>query len=324
MGAHAQWGASDQELFFNDMDTAIWEPFAVKVDVTTGETVPLDGTVYMASPDGGHLASPCLLRTGATQAGYGVVAPDEAVPENQGAPEDDGVYLTDTETGEMHLAISHRQIVDALDDEIDAGRDETGDFYGFHVKWSPDGERLQFVWRWLPHDEDESMGRSVVTCRPDGSEIHLAVPFEKWRVRGHHPNWCPDSERVMMNLTVDEVMRMIQVRYDGIEWGLLSEDLEGSGHPAMHPDQRHIVTDVYEQGRLAWGDGTVPIRLLDLQEESSLNVVRINVAPEQNVENNQLRVDPHPAWDYSHTLVTYNAFVDGTRRVFVTDMSELL
>ncbi|MFO7946784.1 MAG: hypothetical protein R6V19_08210 [Armatimonadota bacterium] len=324
MGAHAQWGASDEQLFFNDMDTATWQPFAMKVDVTTGEAVPLDGTVYMASPDGKYLASSCLLRTGATQAGYGVVAPEEYVPQNHGAADDDGIYVTDTETGEAHLAVSHRQIADALEDHIEPEMAETGNFYGFHVKWSPDGERIQFVWRWLPHDEDGAMGRAVVTCRPDGSEIYMAIPFEKWRVRGHHPNWCPDSQRVMMNLTVDEVMRMIQVRYDGSNWGLLSEELEGSGHPAMHPDMRHIVTDVYEKGRLGWGDGTVPIRLLDLQEETSQNVVRANVAPEHNVENNQLRVDPHPAWDYSHTLVTFNVFVEKSRRVFVADLSELL
>ena len=37
-----------------------------------------------------------------------------------------------------------------------------------------------------------------------------------------------------------------------------------------------------------------------------------------------LRVDPHPAWDRSWRYVTFNAFVGGTRRVFLADMQSLL
>jgi hypothetical protein len=37
-----------------------------------------------------------------------------------------------------------------------------------------------------------------------------------------------------------------------------------------------------------------------------------------------MRVDPHPAWDRTWRYVTFNAFVDGTRRVFVADMKELI
>ena len=80
MGAHVQWGASDAELFFNDMDTETWRPFGVKLDPETNSRVELDGTVYMVSRDGKKALSPCLLRTGATQAGYGVIAPPEHVP----------------------------------------------------------------------------------------------------------------------------------------------------------------------------------------------------------------------------------------------------
>ncbi|MDH7570762.1 MAG: hypothetical protein QHJ73_14370, partial [Armatimonadota bacterium] len=64
LGAQAQWGANDQQLFFNDMDTRRWRPFAVLTNPETGERRALEGTVYMASPDGRQLASPCLLRTG--------------------------------------------------------------------------------------------------------------------------------------------------------------------------------------------------------------------------------------------------------------------
>jgi hypothetical protein len=37
-----------------------------------------------------------------------------------------------------------------------------------------------------------------------------------------------------------------------------------------------------------------------------------------------LRVDPHPAWDRSHTRIAFNACPDGKRRVFVADLGEML
>jgi len=37
-----------------------------------------------------------------------------------------------------------------------------------------------------------------------------------------------------------------------------------------------------------------------------------------------LRVDPHPAWDRSHTRIAFNACPDGKRRVFVADLADIL
>jgi len=37
-----------------------------------------------------------------------------------------------------------------------------------------------------------------------------------------------------------------------------------------------------------------------------------------------MSVDAHPAWDRSWRYVTFNAFVGGTRRVFVADMGCLI
>ena len=51
MGANVQWGATDAELFYNDVDTETWDGFAVKLDFKTGKksqpsaapTLPLRG-----------------------------------------------------------------------------------------------------------------------------------------------------------------------------------------------------------------------------------------------------------------------------------------
>ncbi len=126
-----------------------------------------------------------------------------------------------------------------------------------------------------------------------------------------------------MNLNIDrKVLRFVEVNYDGSNLHKILEKVQGSGHPTVTPDGSHILTDTYTHESLAFGDGTTPIRWVDLKEGTEETIIRINTAT--GVEDGVMRVDPHPAWDRTWRYVTFNAFVDGTRRVFVADMKELI
>jgi len=320
LGAQAQWGADDSQLFFNDLDTATWTPHAVVMNPLTGQKRKLGGTVYMVSPDGRQLASPSLLRTARTQPGYGVIVPPERVPRNRGASPDDGLYVTDVATGRCRLLVSIAQIVEAVGDEINSD----GDFYAFHVKWNSRGDRLMLVLRVLPRGGGR-MQPNLVTLRADGTDIHLAIPARIWMRGGHHPNWCPDGDHLMMNLRLDrKAMRFVRARYDGSGLKPMTEAVLGSGHPSLHRDGRHIVTDAYPGEPVAFGDGTVPIRLVDVPTGQETTLVRIRTVPPYRGPKNELRVDPHPAWDRSFRWVAFNACPDATRRVFVAYLGEFL
>ena len=324
LGAQAQWGAKDSQLFFNDLDIDSWRPFGIRLDPITGATKQLDGPVYMVSRDGRWALSPCLLRTGATQPGYGVLAPPEAMPVNLGAPEDDGVFITDTQSGKCRLLISLAEVVDRTQ-PLSPTKCREGAFYAAHVKWNPQASRIMLVLRWLPPPGDGRMERMLVTMAADGSDVRIAVPAEMWARGGHHPNWCPDGEAVMMNLNLHgEGMRFVRARYDGTELAVMSERVAGSGHPTLHPDGRHVLTDAYPDEPVAPGDGTVPLRLIDLQTETERALARVKVVPPFEGAKRELRVDPHPAWDYGFRRVAFNACPDGTRRVYVADLSGLV
>ena len=324
LGAQVQWGASDRELWFIDMHVERWLPFSVLMDPLSGERREIAAGLYMVSPDGTRLAAPCLRRTRRTQRGYGVIAPDEHIPVNQGAPDDDGLYVTDVATGESALVASFADILDAaLDAEDYAG----GALYGFHVKWNLQGTRLMFVVRWVPEGATEWISRknAVITMRPDGSEIRCAMPWDVWARGGHHPNWTPDGERVMMNLKLDgEHMRLVSARWDGADLQVMHSNLEGSGHPSLHPDGRHVLTDVYAHGPLAWEDGTTPLRLLDLETGEETRIARMRTKPDYEGDMKVLRVDPHPAWGPDWRHAAFNACPDGTRDVFVADLGGVL
>jgi Tol biopolymer transport system component len=159
--------------------------------------------------------------------------------------------------------------------------------------------------------------------RPDGSRLHCAVGPEQWEKGGHHTTWFPDGRRLSMNLNIDrDTMRLVQVDEDGANLRKMHPGVRGSGHPTLHPDGRHVLTDTYTREADAYGDGTVPLRWIDLATGTERRIVRFNTA--QPAADGTLRVDPHPAWDRSWRFVAFNGFVGGTRRVLVADLGSLV
>jgi Tol biopolymer transport system component len=331
LGAQLQWGADDRSLYFNDLEVGTWRPFGVRLDPQSGERMRLDGTVYSMSPDGRWTASPCLLRTAVTQRGYGVVVPRNRIPANRGASAEDGIYLTSTETGESRLLVSIDRICREALPPLPNARMNKGDFFGFHVKWNPQGTRLMFVLRWLPRSwlpwrRKKSYGlKQVITMDADGANIRVAVPAELWSKGGHHPNWCPDGDHILMNLNPSgDGLRFTRLRHDGSGIEVLAPSVRGSGHPTMHPSGRHIVSDAYTTEPVAFGDGTAPIRLVDLAAATDAALIRIRTEPFAERARGALRVDPHPAWDRTYTRIAFNACPEGRRQVFVADLGNAL
>jgi len=334
MGANINWGASDHELFFNDVDTGTWTPYAWKLDPLSGRRQRMEGAVYHASPDGRWLIAANMTTMRKTQPGYGCVVPDEAVRRNIGPAEDDGFFITDTSTGKTRLLASIRQLLAEADPPVCIEDPERQEIYGFHSKFNPQGNRLMLSLRWFPARQTP-VWNAFKTCGPDvrfawvtlpadgDGPRHCAVGPEQWVKGGHHATWFPDGQRISMNLNIDrDVLRFVQVNADGSNLRKMLDHTPGSGHPTVHPDGRHLLTDTYTFEKTAFGDGTIPLRWIDLPSGHERVIARINTG--QPCPDSTLRVDPHPAWDRSWRYVTFNAFLDGTRRVLIADMQGLL
>lgn len=334
MGANLNWGADDRSLVFNDVDTATWTPQLVRLDPLSGRSERVPGGVYHVSPDGRSAAAASMERMRRTQPGYGVMLPDERVPLNRGAPEDDGLFITDLASGRRRLVLSLAQAA-AVIPEL-AGTDlSRWCIHGFHAKWSPQGDRLIFtVRRWrLDHPRAAAWSNiergvlrfDVLTCRPDGSQAVTAVPAVCWQHGGHHINWLPDGSGLSMNLggLEEDGLRFARVGWDGSGLRPLLLDVRGSGHPSVHPCGG-ILTDSYtNEPPFARADGTTPLRWISLADGSERELVRIATEVPAG-RPGALRVDPHPAWDRGGRLVAFNAFPDGTRRVLLADLAQVV
>jgi hypothetical protein len=332
MGANINWGIDDHHLIYNDVDTSTWTPQLVLCDPLRASSERQPGGVYHVSPDGRFAAAAAMACMRRTQRGYGVMLPDEMVPLNHGAPDDDGLFITDLRTGQRRLALSLAQAAESIP-ELAGGRADDWHVHGFHCKWSPDGQRLIFTvrrWRrslpqhWNVLHEGAGLRYDVLTCRADGSDLHDAVPAICWAHGGHHINWCPDSETLSMNLGgFADALRFATCRSDGSNLRPLFLDLKGSGHPSLHPCGA-IVTDAYTgEAPFAHADGSTPLRWIDVASGAEEELVRMQtaVAPGRDIS---LRIDPHPAWSRSGRLLSFNAAIDGRRRVLIADCSSLL
>ena len=332
MGANVNWGATDHELYFNDVDTQTWTPFAWKLDPLSGARQRMDGAVYHASADGRWLVSANMTTMLKSQPGYGVCVPPESVRWNIGPAHDDGFHITDTATGKRRLLLSLADAFGKAQPPIAEGEPGKHEIYGFHSKFNPQSDRVMLSIRWFPAQDlpqwdwfktaFQKVRYAWVTLKLDGSELHCAVGPEQWCKGGHHATWFPDGRRISMNLDIDrQCMRLVQVNADGSGLRKMHDEVVGSGHPTVHPDGRHVLTDAYAWEKIAYGDGTVPLRWIDLQTGQEQAIVRINI--QQPHDDVVLRIDPHPAWDRTWRYVAFNGYVGGTRRVFVADMQRL-
>lgn len=331
IGACVMWGRDDSELYFNDMRPGEWKPFLVRLDPATGARRTYPGGAFCISPDGRQAAGYNLLTVRRMNFyGYGAAVPESVMPTNGPEPEDDGLFVIDLETGERRLLKSIAAFCrETMTAEARRELDGAGS-YGFQVKWSPDGEWLLFVVVQALNDAQPGTGKSrwrrmVFSCRRDGSEPHLALPWREWARGGHHLNFHPDSRRVTMNLMGDD--RRLRIKaFDvfGNPPKLFCGDRPGSGHPSVSPDGHYLVTDAYLGERVAYPDGTVPIRLIDLQTLEETEIARVCTVTDEAHRNGELRCDPHPAWSRDGKTIALNAMIGGTRRVVLLDVSAFI
>ncbi len=313
--AHQQWGPSGKYVYFNDVidDQVV----IVKYNVNEHTYERFEGSLYQISPDERFAASVDLREIGKTQGGYGVIVDPEKVSDRpQGASEAHGLWVTDLKTGERKLLVNMAECFELLPNK-DQYKD--GTFFGFHVKYNRQGTRMMLVVRNRP--PEGGYEPSLVTFKPDGSDLRLALKNEIWSRGGHHPDWHPDGEHITHNIKIDGTMRFCQYKYDGSDFHALSDTILGGGHPSFHKDGRYMVSDAYVGEPVVPESKEVPIRWIDMEEEKETALCHIWTFGEHR---GVLRCDPHPVWSFDFSKICFNGAPNDRKSVFLADVSSLL
>lgn len=350
VGAHVQWGAEDNSLFYNTLD----ERGNVRgkvVDIAEAKSRTLDSSVYVVSPDGKLVFTPSIDKIALVQAGYGVAVDSVNDRRNVGASPTDGLFRIDVASGAVSLLVSFAEIYERLRHRFGDLDINAGGLYGFHVKVSPDQKYLMFIVRWVASHLVAKRTQNYLVCMTmDASQMWMPVDNTRWS-GGHHPNWCPDSASIIMNLKFPKVSKPIQriagfvekvarkvgfpirlninpLRFarfsvDGTELFQVGGYATGSGHPTMSRDMDFVLTDAYVDEPVAFGDGSVPIRWVSTDGKVDRCLIRMMCNPVWAGPNREWRVDPHPAWSPCGNLVAINGYDGGTRKVYVANLSSL-
>ena len=322
LGAQVQWGASDDDLYFNDVVGTRGDgaPIVrgVRSDWQRGRETRLPTPVYHVTRDGARAAAPRdLAALRMTQDGYGVVATPAQLRHLE--TQKDGVHVLDLRTNATaFLELSALVAAAELDSRPrsvaggDARKGAECHRHVFHVKWNAKGTRLLVVVRARGHGCPRGDANHALTVDPDGADVRVVAT---WLRDGNHPNWLEDG-RLSMNYE-GKVCAFDDV--EGASCQVLSE--RASGHPVGVPGRGDlVVTDTYAKEHAAFGleAGEAALRVLSGGDrEAWLGV--FPVAALGTMPTDVWRCDAHPAFDVKGRRLALNVWVRGSRRVAVTD-----
>jgi hypothetical protein len=279
----------------------------------------LEGPIYTLDNNKEFSYSANLKLINALMPGYGVPEPlFERYKQNELATETDGVWRTNLVSGKSDLLLSIRDIVEHISKEEEI---QNGTFYLFHVKLNQQNTKLFMVLFSTGAKGRLGPTRQLIVYDLKTEKIKLLLKDAEWSKGGHHPNWMPNGEDILMNLKYpDKKMRFIRINSSSGEKHILAEHIVGGGHPSVNYDCRYILTDAYISEGMGDTEGKVPIRLIDLENATEQHISRIFT----NRLDGPCRIDPHPAWSEKHKKIIWNGIENGKRRVFIADASGLL
>ena len=317
-GANLHWGATDRRLYTNDVVDG--RAVCVRLDLPTGQVTAFAGPAYDVAPDESCAIGFPLELMDASQPGYGVPAKDPKTPARlpPGAAKDEGLWKTDLTTNTKTLLVS---LADLAQRVPEPPPKQGGTYYLWHAKFNRQGTRIMQVFRCLFPDGWGGRNAMVFTLKPDGSDIHLTPSIPLWGHKGGHPNWHPDGKHLIRNLRPNgKKDRLCKLPCDGSGFTVLSETIDGGGHPTIESAERYIVTDAYPKQT---GTTVVRIRLIDLVDEKDLTVC-VMPTVRQVGGDTVMRVDGHPAWSRDFKKVIFQGTPDGRRQLFVADLSRVV
>jgi hypothetical protein len=344
-GAMLQWLGPDfsRRVVFNERKSNKYT--SVAIDVETGERCELPATIYSVDSMGHYAVTPRFERLEFCRAGYNYLGiRDERW--NGRTPEGDGVILVDLHCGESRLIIT----IDELLKNNPLPSMAEGNHYVEHMLFNPSGNRFAFMHRWWLSDGGTFTRQ--YTCDTDGGNLFLfpdtgAYSHGCWRnddeyiVYGRPATavsklrYSPGLVRSLVRPALAIFRKLSSVR--GASWthralmrdGYLRFQDQGqltgivgkgqfwdNGHPNMRPnDDAWMLTDTYPDP-----NGVQHLLAYNLAED---RLVRLG-SLETSYERTGYRADLHPRWDRSGDRVVVDSLADGSRQMYVFDVSEAL
>jgi hypothetical protein len=333
-GAMLQWHPADPEQVFLHNDRRDGR-FVGMVSDTDGRQLNMyDRPIYAVMPDGRSGFSLNFARLAAHRPGYGYAGVHDTF-EDDATPREDGIWRMDLSSGQAELIVSMADL---------AGRDPRPSMDGAwhyvnHIQPSRGGKRIAFFHIW--HRDEKSWEVRLYTCRPDGTELTClldtgSISHYDWRDDDSiliwakrpdaparflflsHPMNTPVGAASAANRPVSLAAEAALITSTGdaeTRYRVFGEDaLKEDGHCGFSPDGRWVLNDTYPDRH-----DMRTLMLVRWPQGERIDLARLH-SPKSKWWG-ELRCDLHPRWSRDGTRVCVDSVHEGTRQMYVMDVS---
>jgi len=305
-GAMAQWHPANPERLFIYNDRRSHRFAGVVCDVEQGEQCVHEQPIYTVLPDGNTGFSLNFARLATHRPGYGYAGVTDSFADDP-HPSKDGLWQVDLTSGQADLILSLAEL---------AARHPKPSMEGAwhyinHIQPSRSGQRIAFFHLW--HRQAKNWEVRLYTCRPDGRELTclLDTGFIS------HYDWRDDDTILVWANRPNASARFLLLSHQHQESGLrvfAETVLKEDGHCTFSPDQRWVLNDTYPDAH----------QMRTLMLVRTANGQRINLARLYSPKSRwwgEIRCDLHPRWSRDGRQVCIDSVHDGSRRMYVVDVS---
>ncbi|MFN0101068.1 MAG: hypothetical protein ACKV2U_03140 [Bryobacteraceae bacterium] len=294
-GCMLNWSPTDPDaILYNDAEAC--EIVSVAHNLKTNKRRTYQRAIESVAPNGRYASCVTYGRLARLRPVVGYAAAKDPNP-TENHPGNDGVHILDLNTGKSRLAVSLRQVYEALAPSHPEIKDKA--LFIQHTVINPAGNRFFFLARTI---ETGSLTSAMFTARLDGGELRESVPYG----RGvSHFAWRGPCE-IMATFRVEGKVRHVLFKdTDKPDYQIVGpEFLDADGHCSFSPDLQLLVTDrnipdisakrllLYHLGRK---EGAV-LGSFPMKTPSGENYITID-----------LRCDLHPRWKATGDRICFDA-----------------
>jgi hypothetical protein len=304
-GTMLQWlgGEAKTTIAYNSVRDKQY--VALLRDVKGGEPRVLPRPIYALSTDGTQAVSLPFDRLHRLRPGYGYCALSEKFP-NDPAPEKDGVWWMDVETGKNNLVVPIAKLAANKPDERFRGTLH----WVNHLQFNPSGTRFLFLHRWKLLEKP--WWTRLYTCKPDGSDLRLII--DDGMVS--HFDWRDDDTILAWARTKKDGDHFYLFDINGGQPKVVSPDtLTRDGHCSYSPDRRWILNDTYPDAKRMQ-----TLMLYDPKTGRRIDLNQFYLAAKLT---GPMRCDLHPRWNRDGTEVCVDsAHIGDQRQMYVLNVKE--
>lgn len=260
-------------------------------------------------------------------------------------PDDDGIYLMNMDTGAHKMILSIRQVVRF--DPCNAFA-RTHHWIN-HLAFNPDDSRFCFLHRFrLPYSKQ--FGTRLFTSNLDGTDLRCLwsnhVSHFDWRDPDHVLAWATRKRESSIRSRLKQhalfllkrarplyrklkMQPFLRTRVYGGAFFLFTDtvsdgnvfeevgqtSLTEDGHCSYSPDRKWILLDTYPDAH-----NNRRIFIYNIADKKHVGCGVFRSPPNMRDE---LRCDLHPRWDRSGTRICFDSMHEGTRQMYVMDVSSI-